>query len=828
VFLWPTDHRPALVADDAVISHAELAARVESFDLGGVRRLVALQLDTTVDAVVAFLACLRQGHPVLLTPEEGLDRLVATYDPDVVITAGVVEARRGGSVHDLHPDLAVLMSTSGTTGAPKLVRLSLENLHSNATAIASYLGLSDADVAITSLPLHYVYGLSVLTSHLAAGASVVLTEASVVDEHFWAAARTHGATGIAGVPHTFDLLDRVGLPSIPTLRYLTQAGGRMAPEKITHYAARVPEFYVMYGQTEATARMAYVPPALLPGAADAIGVPIPGGSFRIEPLPERPASVDGDPEVGELVYAGPNVMLGYAECAADLALGRTITELRTGDIGRQREDGLFELVGRRSGFAKVFGLRIDLAHLERSLADGGVMAHCIDDGTAVLVAVDASARPVDAARVTDLAVAAGVPAQAVDVVVLNGIPRLPNGKPDLRSIRSRRPQQEASKVPDLFARILRKPVKPSDTFVSLGGDSLSYVELSLRLENTLGHLPAGWQQMTIEELASAKQDRRRLARVEANVVMRAAAIVAIVGSHSNLFTLLGGAHVLIALAGFNFARFHLTDVARRTRVRHLAGSIVRILVPSVLWLAFAATASEKYTWKNVVLLNGILGTREWSEGWHYWFIEMLVGILIFMAAAFAVPLVDRVERRSPFWLPFALSGAFLLTRYGIVDPVGGDEIHRAHVVFWLFALGWAIAKSTTLRHRFLTSAMVVATVPGFFETTARGVVVIVGVLVLIWFRTIPVPRRLVTMVGTLASASLHIYLCHWQIYPYLEFRFPLLATLLSLSAGTAFWWVAARVESGMRENRRWLSPLGQPVAEEQSEFENAVPAVRRA
>ncbi len=261
------------------------------------------------------------------------------------------------------------MTTSGSTGAPKLVRLSHRNVTSNAHAIIEYLGLDESDRGITSLPLHYCYGLSVLHSHLLAGASLVLTEASVVDPCF-AAAMHHGqVTNLAGVPHTFDLLDRAGPDTIrtPSLRLVTQAGGRMAPERVTEWVARTEgwgaEFFVMYGQTEATARIAYLPPQLARRRPGAIGVPIPGGSIDVRPLG---GSLDG---VGELVYRGPNVMLGYTCTGDDLALGTTLDELRTGDLARFDADaGVFEIVGRASRLVKPFGLRIDLDAIERELA----------------------------------------------------------------------------------------------------------------------------------------------------------------------------------------------------------------------------------------------------------------------------------------------------------------------------------------------------------------------------------------------------------------------------------------------------------------------------
>ena len=242
--------------------------------------------------------------------------------PDVIVGDGDIRERRPGTAHDLHPDLALLLSTSGSTGSPKLVRLSHDNLRCNAASIADYLGLTPDDRAITSLPMHYCYGLSVVHSHLLVGAGLVLTDLSVVDECFWRLAEDAGATSFAGVPYTFEQLERSGFTerALPSLRYVTQAGGRMAPERVgrwrDHGRRSGWDLVVMYGQTEATARMAWLPPDRADAHPEAVGIPIPGGSFRLEPVDE----VD-EPGVGELVYAGPNVMQGYAVSAADLARG---------------------------------------------------------------------------------------------------------------------------------------------------------------------------------------------------------------------------------------------------------------------------------------------------------------------------------------------------------------------------------------------------------------------------------------------------------------------------------------------------------------------------
>jgi acyl-CoA synthetase (AMP-forming)/AMP-acid ligase II len=836
------------------ITYADLAGRVATFaaTLGPVRRLMLLEARNDADTLIAWLGAVAAGSPVLLTgPGAAREALASAYDPDVVWD-GRLHTLRDTSAHDLHPDLALLLSTSGSTGSPKLVRLSHTNLLANAHAIAEYLGIRETDVAATTLPVHYCYGLSVVHSHLVAGASVHLTSRSVTDPVFWEESRAAGVTTFPGVPHTFEMLDALGFTGdeLPSLRYLTQAGGKLAPEAVRRHAARGAargwDLVVMYGATEATARMAWLPPHLAETAAETIGIPIPGGSLTLAPID----GVD-DPEVGELVYRGDNVMLGYATTREELALGRTVHELRTGDLGRQRDDGLFEVVGRCSRIAKVFGLRVDLDRVERALLAGGVVAAVADGGDALVVAVASGAAAVDTVVVrAAVREVTGLPAAGVRVITPTDLPRLPNGKVDYRTIATSAPVSAVREVPatvtgahvaELFAALLGKPATADDSFRGLGGDSLSYVEASLRLEELLGTLPADWTSRPASDLAAEALPHavrlrraapsRGLARllgprrtVETSVLLRAVAIASIVGTHANLVVLLGGAHTLFAVLGFNFARFH-ADLPRLERARAVTRSLGRIVLPAMLVIGIVATYHRGVTWKQILLLNWLTGPEEWENPmWRYWFIEVAVLLTLAATVLLAVPALSRLARRHPFAFPVALAVAGLgprfalrttaydaeeggldvverSLRWGAVNVGGGDFLHEPHTVFWLFALGWAAAAATTAGQRLLVTALAVVGTAGFFIGEPwREVYIVLGIVTLTWVRQVRLPDRLARLAGILAAASMWIYLLHWEVYPHLEHRVPVLATLLSLLAGVLAH--AAWTRAGAARRRR--------------------------
>lgn len=828
------DHT-AISTGEHSISYRDLAARVEDMarQLGPERRLVALEADNTLPSLTVYLAALASGHPLLILPAGGgkaAETLIAAYDPDIIARSSngepVLDVRRHQTAHQLHPDLALLVSTSGSTGSPKLVRLSAASIEANAEAIAQYLHLRPSDTAATTLPLSYCYGMSVVNSHLLVGASLALTDLSVVDPCFWDMVRTEGVTSFAAVPYTFELLDRVGFEhmDVPSLRYITQAGGRLAPARVRSYAElgreRGWDLFVMYGQTEATARMAYLPPDLAGEHPHAIGVAIPGGEFRLEPVPGL--------DDWELVYTGPNVMLGYAEKPEDLALGREITELRTGDLARLGPNDLYEIVGRRSRFVKIVGLRVDLGRVERLLADLALTAAATGSDDVVVVAVEGHH---DLALVAkSLAQDLGVPRAAVELHAVPDIPRLGNGKPDYPAILALSAQTEPEQpethartekpgtetVLEIFAEVLERPdITETDSFVSLGGDSLSYVAASVRLERALGRIPQGWHLMPICELVPAPEAaappahedaqatgllrnwRGKLsARMETGIVLRAVAIIFIVATHIKFFSWEGTAHVLMAVAGYNFARFQLTG-SRRERLRRQLRAVVRIVVPSVLVIGIAFAVTDDYGWHNVFLLNSIVGPQGWTDMSRFWFVEVLVHILIGLALLLAIPAVDRAARRWPWAFPLALAAIDLLQRFDIIElPYPGQG-----PVLWLFAFGWAAAVSRMWWQRAAMTAFALLTIPGSFSNEHRSATILVGFLILLWIPTLPVPRGLHRITALLASASLYIYVTHWLVYPLFEQTHKGLALAASLLVGVAYWATATRA---MGSVERWL------------------------
>jgi acyl-CoA synthetase (AMP-forming)/AMP-acid ligase II len=416
----------------------------------GERELVFCLCGVDVASVIGYLGAVRAGHVVVLldatAPADLTEALIARYRPGFVVRSDdreLPEIRRRSDAAGLKlaDDLGILLSTSGTTGSPKLVRLAHRNVAANAGSIADYLEIDERERAIQSLPFHYSYGLSVLNSHLAAGAGVILSPHSIMRPEFWADAARWRATSFAGVPYSYAILERTGLlrTAMPdTMRTLTQAGGRLAPEAIIPLHELMSErggrLWVMYGQTEATARISYVPPEALPEKAHTIGIPIPRGRLSICAGNQEISEPDVE---GELVYHGPNVMLGYATQHEDLALGDAMHgELRTGDLGAFDKDGFFRVTGRTKRIAKVYGLRVNLDEIEAAASAHGPVA-VVDAGEQIVLWRAAGARIAPDELRRELARRFGLNSRAFAVRDIETLPLKASGKVDYDSLAQR-------------------------------------------------------------------------------------------------------------------------------------------------------------------------------------------------------------------------------------------------------------------------------------------------------------------------------------------------------------------------------------------------------
>lgn len=267
----------------------------------------------------------------------------------------------------LNENLSLLLPTSGSTGSPKLVRHSYRNIEANADNVRRLFGLTEDEKAMAILPMHYTMGLSVIASHLLTGATLLLSGRSLLDKRFWTMLKE--ATSFTGVPYSYDILTKMRFTrmDLPNLRIITQGGGKLTPEMwntLAQYAQdKGKKFIATYGQSECTARMAYLPAEMALTKVCSIGIAEPGGLLSIIDC-EGNETFEGD-ATGEMVYRGENVTLGYATCQEDLMKGdENHGVMHTGDLAHRDADGCYFIVGRMKRFLKIFGLRIGLDEVE--------------------------------------------------------------------------------------------------------------------------------------------------------------------------------------------------------------------------------------------------------------------------------------------------------------------------------------------------------------------------------------------------------------------------------------------------------------------------------
>lgn len=430
------------------------------------QRCLVIQLcHNTLGSLVGYVAFLNHHIVPLMLPSELDDTLLQnflhTYKPSylylpdhmaqkfphytyVYSNLGYVLLKTNDTnTYLLHDELALLLTTSGSTGSPKLVRQSYKNIQSNTKSIVEYLNLNETERTITTLPMNYTYGLSILNTHLAVGASIILTEMGLMQKEFWHYLKEYKVTSFGGVPYTYAMLEKLRFfnMELPHLRYMTQAGGKLSPDLHQKFAAYAQKnnksFIVMYGQTEATARMSYLPPEKSLDKYGSIGIAIPGGKLYL--VNANGQEIVATETEGELVYSGDNVTLGYAECGDDLARGdERNNQLFTGDIATMDSEGYYYIVGRKNRFIKIFGNRVNLDETEKLIQthfNHDVECACTGVDDAMLIYIT---NPIIEKEVKDfVSKKTGLNPIAFKVLVTDYIPKNEAGKPIYTELRNK-------------------------------------------------------------------------------------------------------------------------------------------------------------------------------------------------------------------------------------------------------------------------------------------------------------------------------------------------------------------------------------------------------
>tara|TARA_B100001057_G_scaffold499776_1_gene611736 strand:- start:40 stop:1461 length:1422 start_codon:yes stop_codon:yes gene_type:complete len=380
------------------------------------KSLILIISENDIGSLIAYVFCIINNHVAIIvdskTKKKEIYNILTNYNPNYIFTSKknrsifqnrcvekytffneILLKNKNFKKKNLNKDLSLLLSTSGSIGAVKFVKLSKSNLKYNTDSIIKYLKIKKNDCSITNLPISYSYMLSVINTHFEKGGSIVICNNSLIEKKFWEVFKKNKITSFNGVPYTYEILRKIGLKNIKnkSMKYLTQAGGKLEKDKLREIIKFCDnnnlKFYSMYGQTEASPRISYLRPELIKKKAGSIGKAIPGNLIYL--INEYGKKILKPFEPGEIVCEGKNIFMGYSENCEDLKFkDKNKFKLLTGDLGYFDNDGFFYLTGRKSRIAKIFGNRVDLDTLESLMVQKGYKIACISDDKKIFVYVE--------------------------------------------------------------------------------------------------------------------------------------------------------------------------------------------------------------------------------------------------------------------------------------------------------------------------------------------------------------------------------------------------------------------------------------------------------
>ncbi len=400
----------ALISDREKISYNKLISLARKIQINK-NKLILILSDNNIETLILYIASIRSKSSVYLVDfkcdDKFLKKTIDLYQPEFIAfpkyrkidnnnykkyknfrTYKIIKIKNQ-SRNLINDNLAILLTTSGTTGTQKLAKLSYKNITSNAQSIVKYLNLNYSDCSITTLPIYYSYGLSVINSHLYSGAKIVLNKLSILENEFWNKIRKLNITNFSMVPFFFDIIKRLNFDKykIEKLKFVTLAGGKLDKKNEAYFNdfffKRKIKFIKMYGATEASPRISYLKPRYNKIKIGSIGKAIPKGKLLIKD--KNGKNINKPNVVGEISYIGPNIFMGYSFSRKDLLADKTPNFLNTGDLGYFDKDGFFYITGRKKRFAKIFGHRINLDEIEQMNKELGFINAVISDDKKIFV-----------------------------------------------------------------------------------------------------------------------------------------------------------------------------------------------------------------------------------------------------------------------------------------------------------------------------------------------------------------------------------------------------------------------------------------------------------
>ena len=380
------------------------------------KSLILIVSENSLGSLLAYIFCIINNHVGIIidskTTNLNILKIFKNYQPNYVFLSKKTKSifkkicsekyiffdqslmkNKINKKKKLNENLSLLLSTSGSMGSIKFVKLSRNNIKHNADSIISYLKINKKDSAITNLPISYSYMLSVINTHFEVGASIVISKYSLVEKKFWETLKNSKVTSFNGVPYTYEILTKIGIKNIKieTLRYLTHAGGKLEKDKLKEIIKFCKKnnlkFFSMYGQTEASPRISYLKPEFSERKIGSIGKGMPGNKIYI--IDSSGKKILKPFVEGEIICEGKNVFMGYSENYNDLKKANEENyKLKTGDLGFFDKDGFFYITSRISKITKIFGHRIDIGTLENLMSQKGYKIACLSNDKKIFIFIE--------------------------------------------------------------------------------------------------------------------------------------------------------------------------------------------------------------------------------------------------------------------------------------------------------------------------------------------------------------------------------------------------------------------------------------------------------
>ena len=744
--------------------------------------------------------------------------------------------------------LAYVMYTSGSTGKPKGVKMPRANIVRYITALHQLVPVQTQDIYLHVASFSFSSSVRQLFLPLMAGATVVIATRDQTKNpiHLLHLMRQQRVTIFDGVPSIWRYALQIINESAElrleaselNLRFLILSG-ELTPCILLHnlrqfFGDRV-QFANVYGQTETIGNTAY----LVPSSFDQhqgyvpVGYPYPHNQAYILDEHLHPVS---DGEVGELHMAGGCLAHGYMN-REDLTAEKFIDQpwahgpsrlFKTGDLARCSPDGCIELLGRTDFQVKIRGMRVELDEIAATLEQhptvkaAAIAAHDSPTGDKVVVGylVPQPSHQSTSRWHQDLRTFVGehlpdymVPALFVD---LDALPQTPSGKLDRRGLikpSSLEAQPSADVQADtpiqaIFCKAFHlQRLDLEDTFISLGGHSLLYVQFSIELERHLGYVPSDWESMTIAELDQQPQKRSAFPIIETNILLRALAICGVVANHARLVPLpyvQGGALLLLFIAGLNFARFQSHNLFQGNQKQILTSLLSSLIIPYLILETFFQVYTQDFSIGSLLMVSNFMGPEVMTMFLQVWFIQVFVQCVVILVLLFSIRKLRETADASPWGFSLSLVGIT-----GVMAWVGphvwdtADLYHRVpHMMLWLFLLGWTAYFTKTKIQRMAVTSIYVLSVLTLRDLIPSEIIwLLMGGTLIIWKKHVVIPKLLILPMQMIGAASYYIYLTHvgfFSLANKVGLESPIIHLGVGVLGGIAFW-------SGVQMLQTWGS-----------------------